>query len=100
MKVVPKEVPNGWEASSAREDEVTVHRTFLDGTDVLLTLREQDGSYALTATAEARTSGPNTNTVGVFSSLDGAIQVLLRECEEWERHVNGDDWDLSQLRAL
>lgn len=101
MKLPQHELPSGWDVEYTERDEVSVRKTFPDGTDVLLKLQRQASGYVLTSSAEARTSGPSTSTVGVFASEEESARALLQECAGWERHVRSpQEWDLGDLTAL
>lgn len=74
---------------SGPDDVVRYQRTFPDGTDVILTIRNVGGAYHVTSDAESRTSGPAEASHGSFATLAEAMERLEEEAAAWERDLTG-----------
>lgn len=75
--------PDNWDLMN-NKDEYAIHRTYPDGTDVIISVKSNNGVYEVWSSAESRTSGPNDHLDSKASSLDEAIILAHEEANGWD----------------
>lgn len=73
----------GWSIVE-NQNEFTIHRTYPDGTDVIISIKRTNNGYEVWSSAEHRSSGPNNHLDGTAETLESAEQMLWLEAEGWD----------------
>ncbi len=81
--------PTGWEQEQGLdiEEVLRIHKTYEDGTDVILSVRRRRDGFEVLSSAESRTSGPTDVSKGLFPSLEDARQVAVDSAANWDQHL-------------
>ena len=77
-----------------------VQRTFDDGLDVVIAIRQSGDSFEVFSFAECRTSGPCDALVGQAASLVGARELVGGERAAWEQYASDPAPSLRNLRVV
>lgn len=63
---------------------IRYHKTFDDGTDVILTAETIGNKVVIKSSVESRTSGPIITVLGEKYCLDEAYQLIKEHCTYWD----------------
>ena len=63
---------------------LSAHKTYPDGLDVIISLKQEPNGYFINSSSEHRTSGPCDNCEGESENLSGALDIFKSVCADWD----------------
>ena len=61
---------------------VSVQKTYIDGTDIIRSIHQENGSFVIISSAESRCSGPSEIIEAKVNSLEEAQNKIIEACKE------------------
>ena len=82
--------PGGWErleGSTNPDCIVEIYKSYEGEPNVFLSVQAGRNGFSVNAHAESRTSGPNLSEIGVYATVESALEAMVEESHRWDDRI-------------